>query len=653
MKSAPCTAFVITLLVDMALTVSGGLGATPERLLALRGQSPSDGAVSGSVVDYGSGRPIGRAQVELATLNPPGGLRRLMTTDEMGRFVFHSLPASDSYYLTAFATGHSAARYRNPRKTDQGRPTPAELIHLAKGQWVDDVRIELRKLGAIEGRVLDERGEPVVGVAVRAAVQVMVAGRPQVVGATTTVTDDRGMYRLAELADGAYHVTVQSVQSTVPGRVPEAERRRAIGQLEVGFGIPLGEGLQWPALQVTDSHRLVLSNFPIPPSAGNAIGQGAYAAAWYPSVDRLDLAQAVSVSGEVVPGIDLHLRPLATARLTGRVVPDPGAPMLLRLMRTGEESLGFGFEAATTITESGGEFTFLNIPVGSYTLIAQSQISELSRGSGDVRLPDPPGYPAGPTGTAYLADADLNVIRRSGALVPWIGRQPVTVGSDSPTDVTFALQRTGTVSGRLAFEPGTSAPRGATLSARLESAGGDPGMGHFSVLVDPKTQSFTFEGLQRVKYVLSIASSLTLVSVRVRGVEVQNSILDMTNAIDLDDVVVTLSSRNTSVSGRVAGLGPGEYASVIVFPVEPTFWQDYGVSPGRIRTTTTDADGSYSVRGLAPGTYLAAAVELGQSDTWRDPALLKALSVTSTRIDLLLDRPITRDLAVSKIEKVP
>ena len=89
------------------------------------------------------------------------------------------------------------------------------------------------KHGVIAGTVVDEAGEPVVGVAVRALIKDVVAGRtrygnmeviPELV--PTATTDDRGMFRLSQLMPGTYVVLVPSTQTTVPAAFLEGPDSR-------------------------------------------------------------------------------------------------------------------------------------------------------------------------------------------------------------------------------------------------------------------------------------------------------------------------------------------------------------------------------------------------------------------------------------------
>src|SRR6185295_7450139 len=67
------------------------------------------------------------------------------------------------------------------------------------------------------GTVVDEIGEPAIGVEVRALRRVFASGRAryQASGATGT-TDDRGTFRMPSLQPGDYIVVVPSTSASIP-----------------------------------------------------------------------------------------------------------------------------------------------------------------------------------------------------------------------------------------------------------------------------------------------------------------------------------------------------------------------------------------------------------------------------------------------------
>lgn len=139
-------------------------------------QGPRTGMIVGQIVDATSGTPIPEAIVQLTmrqnasapTATRPGG--RVMADDE-GRFFFADLPAGD-YHLGVTSEGYAPGEYGQHRAWAGGK-----VLALREGERRVDVTLRMWRYAVIAGRVIDEAGEPVIGVAVRALIRNVVAGR--------------------------------------------------------------------------------------------------------------------------------------------------------------------------------------------------------------------------------------------------------------------------------------------------------------------------------------------------------------------------------------------------------------------------------------------------------------------------------------------
>ena len=159
--------------------------------------------IVGQVVDAATGKGISSAIVTLA------GSRRAMTTSD-GRFAFRALP-SGSHSLSAAKSGYIGGAY------GMRRPDGATLpVVLADGERRGDLVIWMWRQGSISGSIVDEAGEPVVGIQVAALRRTTVGGRRRFAQSGVGTTDDRGVYRLSRLAPGDYAVGMIASQVSVP-----------------------------------------------------------------------------------------------------------------------------------------------------------------------------------------------------------------------------------------------------------------------------------------------------------------------------------------------------------------------------------------------------------------------------------------------------
>jgi protocatechuate 3,4-dioxygenase beta subunit len=155
-------------------------------LAQARGQSPTNDApaatITGRVVGDSSGDPIPNARV---TLSPESPTLPVVLTDADGRFS-----------LAAPAGVHTVAVRKAGYARDDATPS-------VPGRAVE---IRLKRGAAISGQVLDELGDPVIGIHVFVQKQTDSAKALTIVGEADT--DDRGEYRFGGLSDGAFLASI-------------------------------------------------------------------------------------------------------------------------------------------------------------------------------------------------------------------------------------------------------------------------------------------------------------------------------------------------------------------------------------------------------------------------------------------------------------
>ena len=191
-------------------------------LLAALLQSPP-GSLEGLAVKAGTTEPVARARVMLTSVEGHLAGTRVVDTDERGRFIFR---------------GVAAGTYRVLVQHDAFVRATGRTVTIASGQSTRDLVIAMTPTGVITGRVVDEYGDPVPDVYVRATRQESVF---------ETTTNDLGEYRLFSVPPGAYIV------SAAPYLTPSIE-----------IETTLGDGIQ--------TGRIVVPTRPSPYSPGEGRG---------------------------------------------------------------------------------------------------------------------------------------------------------------------------------------------------------------------------------------------------------------------------------------------------------------------------------------------------------------------------------------------
>jgi hypothetical protein len=327
-------------------------------------------------------------------------------------------------------------------------------FHLADGEWIADAHIDMWGPGAISGRVVDEYGQPAVGIPVRVLTRIPVAGSARWATGVVARTDDRGIYDLPGLAPGPYVVGVPSVQSSVlPGT-------SAASVIE--------NGEAW----------LVLSDYPISSVRGRA-----YPPTYYPGTSDFRTAALIEIaSAEERTGIDFSIRAVPTVVVSGRVVgpPEVVRASIVRMIPDGASGLGMGSEQATAMLGVDGRFIVPGVAVGDYLVDVRVGTGEL--GTAGLRLPATPGF-AQERYTEFLPwlpdPLAANYLVRYVAGVPaYSGRVRVAVGPEGVSDLVIPLRRTPAISGRQRRWPAAvEAGRGARRSGDWRSRPWWPGAG--------------------------------------------------------------------------------------------------------------------------------------------------------------------------------
>ena len=579
-------------------------------------QGPRTGVVVGQVIDGISGQPIPEAIVRLSM---PAFLETLPTTprgrviaDAEGRFFFTDLPAGE-YALSTSKDGYVAGTYGQRRISARG-----ELLPLTEGERRTDVVLRVWKYPVIGGTVLDEAGEPVVGVAVRALVRDVVAGHvrfgTESYNVPSTLTDDRGAFRLSRVPPGTYAVVAPSMHTTVPLSVMNSwdnntmrlELWRASVYEVSGLGQPRTQ-------QVGDFALMTLNSVLIPPPPGADGRMTMYRTTYYPSATSAAEGTTVTVAaGEERTDLVMTLRPVPAARVSGRLVtPDGTAPPPMAIKIAGEamadvvtrslpsSTAEVGFETAIAVSDAAGRFTMIGVPPGEYVLKHADELVVRSAEGGR---------------TAY-----------------WVS-QHVTVPAGDLRDLVVNLRPAIRIAGRLQFSAGITPP--ATLPPNLGSLTLEsPSVEATQVFAPSRNGEASTIGPGGRYIARAVESSGWFVeSITLDGKDVTERPFDLQT--DATTFVVTYTNRASKVTGVVkdARGNVAADAMVVVFPTDQQRWKDYGRSPRFLRSAPMSMKGTFTFDHLPPGDYYVIAIEAVNGEGWRDPKVLQTLANRAERL---------------------
>jgi len=451
------------------------------------------------------------------------------------------------------------------------------------------------KGGVLTGAVRDERGVPMPGVAVAALryaissvtgereLQMVPIGSAQLYFADTaadafagtSVTDDRGVYRIFGLAPGDY-IVLTSVRPGLSNartdlhQVSRADVQRA-QQLLRGSGA--GAPVTAPAAGA--------------PSDASRVN---YAPVYFPAALSPTDATVISLGpSEERSGIDVSIRLVPTATLSGIVTRPNGEPV-------SGASLNLSFKELTSVaTFSGGAvhlarsnadgtFSIPGLNPGRYELLGYT-------------------YPEGHSGTTTVEVA----------------------GHDLATSLVIGPG--GTISGRLVFD-GTSKAPDANAVTLILSPRPLPG---YTYNVTPDG-SFVMSNVPPGRYRLRISgrppAGWLLRSAMVKGADASDIAIEVGANESIDGAMITMTDRGAEVSGRflnAAGKPAPEYV-LLVFSADPRFWAPRSSRTQQVRP---DVNGTFIARDLPAGDYFISAVTDLENDQVNDPAFLASLAAAS------------------------
>ncbi len=527
-------------------------------------QAPPEGTatIRGHVFAGDTGQPLRKAQVRIFAAEMREN--RLATTDANGAYEFTDVRPG-RYSVTASKGSYVSTSYGQQRPTDVPKP-----IEILDRQTVERLDLSLPRGGVITGRVVDEFGEPMSEISVSAQRYQFVQGRRTLVSTgRIAFTNDLGEFRLFGIAPGQYYLTATWRQNN--------------------------------------------PNFN---GQTNPQDRTAYPLTYFPGTTNAGEAQRITIgAGQEMNDVQMMLRPIKAARITGTATGIDGKPMTSAMVMVSQTS-GFGLNMMPGgQVKPDGTFTVTNVPPGEYTL----RVQRMGQAS-----PDP-----------EFASAKL------------------IVAGDDISDVHLVAVPPTVATGRIVVDPAEAAqlPMPIVLTAFPVVFDGTPPPPPVRVGDD-----FTFEirsapGRIRLNYggFGQAPRGWMIKSVRLNATDVTDSGIEFKANESISGIEVELTNRLSSVSG-IATNSRGDQASdyvAVVFAQDKEKW----TSNSRYQSIARpDQDGRFKISGLPPGEYYIVAVDRVEPGQNGDPEFLESVRTRAASFSLMDGETKTIDLKLTSAQ---
>jgi hypothetical protein len=267
-----------------------------------------------------------------------------------------------------------------------------------------------------------------------------------------------------------------------------------------------------------------------------------------------------------------------------------------------------GIGAITARADTDGRFRLMNVPPGTYRLIARANVGGAGRGG-------PQGVEAGRGG------------RGQPPIRLW-GSVDVPVDGRNLTNVIVTLQLGLTVSGRITFDGTTLQPPADLSRLRVNLSPADPSAS--GGLTQPAGGSvdasgkFTIPGVVPGVYRLvasGAGSGWVLDSSTIDGQDTLDFPVEVKPGSAITSAVIAFTDRQSQLSGSITNQRgePAPSFTLILYSADERFW---GPQSRRIRSTRPATDGQFTFAGFPPGDYKLVALADVEPGAWFDPAFL-------------------------------
>lgn len=336
---------------------------------------------------------------------------------------------------------------------------------------------------------------------------------------------------------------------------------------------------------------------------GNTADRSGYAATYYPGTPEIASAQKLTVGlGQTLHDLTMALIPTRTAQVSGTAMDSEGRPLTSGMLIVAQLN-GASMGTANQVRPDG-TFSVSNLTSGEYLLMIQQTTTGIGM----------------PTASGESASASVTVAGSDVTGVRLVGVKPRNVTGRLVIDAASAKTlRPSTI--RIQAVPAVI--RGFSLPFSVE-AGAFKDDWSFTIQARPQVTRLNLIGLP---------AAVALKAIRVGGVDVIDSGVDIRPNEDVTDVEIELTNKVTVVTGAVTNSRgePVSNYSVVAFSRNRDRW----ASPTRFtRSVRPDQSGRYKLDSLPPGDYYAVAVDFIEPGSWGDSDVLDRLRAKASTFSL-------------------
>jgi hypothetical protein len=558
-------------------------------LLLTLSQAPAPtGSIQGSVEQGSTKAGIAEVQISV-TFQPPINrsapapqqgafpaqqVVATLQTDASGHFELKNL-AVGTYIIQAQREGFTAGVNQF---SGVARPTATDATTVVADQ-TSKVTLSMTRGATISGRIIDAKGNSVPNITVAAFQREYQDGRAVLLSVLTKQTDDRGEYRLFWLNPGEYYIGV------LPGA--------GVGAFAARGGAAAGPGVSHPS--------------------------------FYPGVLDARTATRVKVDeGAEVNGIGIGLQAIPGGVTVSGTV-DNSLPNIPAGPRGQPPNLGAR--------------QFYLIPLDS-TALTQSNTAAIRGGA------------RGGVGTSYQIGGvlpgsyDLIAVVADDQGRPFPGRTRIDVGNQDLTGVTIPVHPGVEVKGHITLSgTGTAAVPLQFLRVQLRPADGTPAIavnvlnqgargarGQIGGVIPPADPSlFSYPNVPDGRYnvqVLPLPASAYIEDIREGTRSIYDSGLTIESGKAPGEIQILINSDGERLEGTVLDTAQKAVVAHVVLVPAPSRRQNASL----YKTATSNANGKFTMIGVAPGDYKLFAWEDVPNGAWQNAEFMTNYEVLGTAV---------------------